>query len=326
MSSFNSDYSALAHHWVYNRDDSHCYGHRMFSEGDIMYSYGRSYAIAVFLKDKNGKEIVLLNTSYTSQTTGRQTSCVRDAIPRSTKVIEIDLYTSSYDKPSYSRGSGENEVYLTKENIRCIINNLLKKVEIFTGKISKAKSRKQIYIDDRAIIISNIRYLLENFKNKPRLTKLEKEIIYSSEEMTVEMFNKIQKTKEKKRLADRRKARKKLEAEDNEKLTKFLAGDTSINYVPDYLGMFLRLTKDEMVQTSQNMTIKIKHAEVLFNLLKKKTNKTKLPSDDFTFLQEKVETFDFIQYTVRMEDKVLTVGCYRIPVEEVIKIAKQLKW
>ena len=82
-----SKQSELAHHWIYNRDDSQA--SNMFSKGDIMYSYGTHFIIAKFVKNKNGDEALLFNTKKYSNSTSGQQNDVRNAIPYDQLVFHV---------------------------------------------------------------------------------------------------------------------------------------------------------------------------------------------------------------------------------------------
>lgn len=95
---FGSDYRALAHHWVYNDDYSECYGNRMFSENDVIYSYGRHFAIARKIKTDSGEIIFLFNSDGYSQTTTKQKYAVYGAIPKYSTIFEVPNAELNHEK------------------------------------------------------------------------------------------------------------------------------------------------------------------------------------------------------------------------------------
>lgn len=137
---FGSNYQALAHHWVHNFDNSECYGSRMFSEGNKIYSYGYHYIIAqkIEVKPKSGNYIFLINSNRASNTTSKQMWCVRSAIPS---------YYTKFEVPEAKLNHSKNiEYFLSELEDLCIKESRARSID-YKPEIRNSLNTLQYYID-----------------------------------------------------------------------------------------------------------------------------------------------------------------------------------
>jgi len=288
MAYFGSDYSGLAHHWVYNNDNSHCYGYRMYSEGDTIYSYGSHFPLA--RKVEVGNETVYLITSKSSSnTTNKQKNEVIRAIPFGAKMFVVD------------------DLYNHKNAIKGWFDD----IEHLTKKLARAKSKKEDYQNEIDSIIRNIKDYTNLFKTKYRFNKHEKEILnnlnFGSLPNLLEQREKLLRKNEK---ARQRRAEKKEIEKAKIELEQWLNGE--IRYLRSYLNrrkIYLRINGD-FVETSEGIKVSRQKSKILFDRIEKNKDIKGFKIDIYT--------------TIGIIDDHLVVGCHNIPMSEVKRVGKLL--
>ena len=151
---FNTDYEALAHHWVYNDDYSNCYGNRMYSERDKIYSYGSHYLMGQ-KKDIGSERIYVLNSNSRSATTNKQMWCLRAAIPHGTTIF-------------FTPGAQLNH----SDNIARYLD------DIETLAIKESRARTVDYKPEIINLVDTLNNYIKTFKyDKRKITKLQKKIL-----------------------------------------------------------------------------------------------------------------------------------------------------
>jgi len=161
MAYFGSDYEALAHHWVYNFDISHCYGYRMYSENYEIYSYGYHHMIAKYFPKE---DCFIVDVSGGSKTTTKQTRAVLGAIPYHELIFQTNQKPDSEPK--------------------VLIEGWFNSIERLLPKYKRARSRKDEYAEQINTYISYIKKYVELFKVKYKFSKLQKVILESSFEVS----------------------------------------------------------------------------------------------------------------------------------------------
>lgn len=291
MAKFGSDYQALAHHWIYSNDYSECYGTRMFSENNKIYSYGYHYIIAQKLV-VNEERVYLINSDTYSNTTTKHKTCVRNAIPYNSITFEIPGAELNHDNN---------------------INYYLREIEYYADKESRAKK-----IDYKSDIIYNIDKLksyIDIFKyDKRKITKLTKQILDFDLEYNIQDLieiltdirnNKVRIAEKKKRLLNK-KVLEKAKAD----LCKWL------NFEIDYLNynyidkIYLRYNQnEELIETSNSSAITLEEAKLLHSKVKRAEK----------LLGDKVGSYSIVE-----AGKVFKIGCTELTRDVMNDMCKQL--
>ncbi|MFA8451776.1 MAG: hypothetical protein ACEPOW_13865 [Bacteroidales bacterium] len=284
---FNTDYQALAHHFMYNNDYSECYGNRMFSKNDTLYSYGHHFIMAKKLD--NG--VILINDKSCSATTAKQMRCLENAIGSNWTKFYVDSFT---DHPS-------------------TIKMYFKKIRFYAEKLKKARSKADDYRWEVENYIQTIKSFKETLKVKYRFNKQEKQILEGgASPEVVALLNEAKAKAEKKAKAlIRKRNRKQLE---KLKTDIELWRNNEVSWLNNYYmtAPILRLTKDETeVETSYRSFVKVESAKRLFDMIKAKRD---------------VKGHEIDNYTVISVNGTLKIGCHEIEMTEVISFAKQMGW
>jgi len=87
MKNFGSDYKKLVEEWLSDHSKNYtCYGKRLYSKDNKLFSYGPHYVIAKIL----GKQVIV-NSNYFSETTKRQKQIIiKTAKEKEYKVDEFN--------------------------------------------------------------------------------------------------------------------------------------------------------------------------------------------------------------------------------------------
>ena len=300
---FQSNYQALAHHWIYNNDHSECYGNRMFSENDSIYSYVRHYEIARKLRNKKGDLIgYALNSNDNTVTTNKQRYIVERSLNHRT-VIHIDPKNI--------------------ENPLKVIRYFMTEIASYEPLIKSARSKKDDYIVEQANLFQNLQEYLNIIPqmgikfDKRKLSKVEKDFLNTSVDdllgmdLTTTLFD-LRLAKSKKEEKVRRKALELQLADEKVKLDRWLNHETNQLYLRHTTKVYLRL-KGDRIETSQGASVGVSEALNFFNLL---TNNP-----------EKVIGFKFENgYIVKeLTDNIVTIGCHKIEIAQFQNIFNQLQ-
>lgn len=286
---FNSDYQALAHHWVHNRDHSECYGYRMYSKGNIMYSYGSHYMIAQFIRNKEG-EAILFNSDSNSLTTNKQKNCVWSAIPSYMLIFEVP-------------GASSNSVDNIKHYFSKIENNLYN--------ASKARTRKDEYLSNAQNYLHQLIKYIEFFKPKYRFNKAEKLVLNSPiTNETGEQLQKASELKYKNLKIKQRKQNKEAYQKELANLELWKKGEKSHIYCSFVQDVFLRINGD-YIETSQSAKVLEKEARILYKAYK---------------AGKKVIGSKISNFTIISVNGTVKIGCHEIKMSEIKRLAKLRNW
>lgn len=261
----------------------------MYSDGNVMYSYGSHFVIARIVENKKGQEAYLINTQTASNTTSKQQWCVRNAIPGNAIRFNVE---------------GANITH--KENIKHYISEM----ERLSLKITRARSRKDELISERESVRQECIQYMEFFSVNIRLNKIEKQIL-SGESVTTEQFLEAKKRRQENNKASERRRNKKAKEKAEKILHKWMKGENVRIPYGVFDTAFLRIN-GEIVETSQSVAIPIKEARILWAMIKRGKN----------VVGHKVDGM----YTVIKNNGELVVGCHRIERSEIERFVKEYNW
>lgn len=270
---FGSDYQALTHHWVYNNDHSECYGNRMFSENNKIYSYGYHYLMAQKVKDKHGTTVYILNSDTYSKMTTKQMRTVVKAIPQSSKIF----YTSG--------------AHLSPPNN---IEELINEIEFYCDKEARAISID--YVPDITIALSNLITYTNSFKlDRRKFTKHLKYLLtLNADELSKESLETLIITvtgirNDRVRIARKAKKKndKKVVERYNQNLKEWLNFDKNYINLPFGYNFEIRLRYNPntmMIETSNSAELSVRYAKILHTLVSSGKNVIGTKLGDFTVI------------------------------------------
>lgn len=297
MAKFNTNYEGLAHHWVYSDDYSECYGDRMFSEKDKIYSYGRHYTIAQKIRDKKTKEVIayLYNPYTNSATTNKQRWIVYRALPSNATILNID--------PDAFRDWNKVLTYIEREYLELL------------DKASRARTLKEEYESMAEGCLNTWRQYVDIAQragikiDKRKLKGFWSDVL--NEELEVNPEKVIEAKEKRIKAAARAKARaqKKLHATELQKLADWKSGKLGyIGYLSTISDVHLRITEDK-VETSANASVSIESAKVLSKMIKAGRD---------------IKGHNIDGYTVISLNGTLKIGCHSILRSEVDRVINEL--
>lgn len=276
----------VAHVWA-QQTQSEGRGSNMFFDGVSIYSYGRHFEIARFIRPG----IVFLTTRDYSVSTSRHKHIVRNAISH---------------KQVFTVPSMDNH----DENVKYFITEISRLDKAIRSSITHAG----IYARDLGELAGHLQKYLELFKKN--ITKKCRE----DGRKALKAYNHwdykdiLEKCSERKRELEaknehKRRRRQELEAvRQKENIEKWRAGEYH-----GYLGsmpVMLRVTSDNDIQTSHGARISMSEGIELYAKLKSGAP---------------VHGLKLGEYTVTAYDnEILTVGCHKVPRSEIEMMAKKL--
>ncbi len=289
----NTDYQALAHHFVYYDDAAHCYGHRMYCSNNVLYSYGSHFIIAKKIKLKDGRTVFLFNTSSASVTTSKQQRCTEQALYSHT-VFNVHI-------PSYS-----NEISYIKF-VKDYFNSISDQLEL----MDKARTKANDYQWEAIRILNELKLFIETFKPKYRFSKLEKEIL-NQETLTTDQVNTAIKKRKQLDTQTKRRKNKRAVLKEEENIKLWLNNELGHIYTNYTSDVYLRLSKDgERVETSKSSNVSVKAAKVLYLLIQSGKD---------------VKGHNIDGFTVIGLNGGLKIGCHEITKEEINRFANLMNW
>ncbi len=320
--------SEVAHFWA-NQSQSEGRSVNLYFEGKSIYSYGSHFHAAELVKDARGETVALFTNRTYSVTTTRHMSYIRRAAD----------HFPGFIVPTFEDHS---------RNLTCLLNGTL------TSKSSlfRVKKRHLMHLGwyrDAAraaldyhkhfkkwITLKNLEP--ENQKYFRELKKYDASCLFNSamnfetgiptyplkpteiQTLTAKIdradFLERTQAEREPRLAierEKRQARKDAKQKEamKESITKWRTNEPGFHSLWNYSGVLLRLNPNrDRVQTSKGAEISVKLALRLWDKLK-----ARQPVEGFDFGPYKADGFD---------NEVLTVGCHRIPINEIKGIALAL--
>jgi hypothetical protein len=263
----------------------------MFFDGPSIYSYGRHFEIARIVDTPKHGAVVLFNTDTYSVSTAKHQRYTRHA------VSHYQLF----------------EVPTMEDHARNVAD-YLKRFESKREEAIKSRTRGEYLMTAAARLVSEAALYCEVFKRenitaelRSSVRKLEKKRLaaglFTPEEVAA-VKSRIRAASE-----AQRKARQERERKEAERLEAWKRGEGDRWFGGMYSAVYLRV-KDDRVETSRGAQITAKTAEFLWKGIARGMDVCGLRLDNYT-----VNSWD---------GKTLTVGCHRIPVEEMNRIAPEL--
>jgi hypothetical protein len=275
---FNSSYDVI--HLFAQRSQTEANCKNVFFESDRIYSYGHHYLLAEFIKNDSGDEAIMINNAGYSVTTSKHISEVTQATRQYKQFFTLQTDPA---KVSYQ---------LTQ----------------LADKLSKAK-KPELYINPAEYLFTkfnefqNWRGLTNDTLNLLKINDIIKVFRGSSYAEYLQEQNKRIKQAEETALIQARKQFK-------ISLKKFFNYELNYIYNNPTNEDYLRISEDkEYIETSQHVTVPIREAKVLYNLIKAKKD---------------IKGFNISGYTVIGLNGVLKIGCHKINLKNLHEIGEKI--
>ena len=228
-------------HLFAQRSQSEANCKNVFFENNRIYSYGRHYLLAEFIKNKDNDEAIMINNTGYSVTTSKHISEVTQATRQFKQFFTLQTDAS---KVSYQ------------------LENLAKK-------LSKAK-KPELYINPAEYLFSKF----NEFQNWYGLTNDTLNLLKINELIEVfrgkDYLTYLQNQNKRIKLADQLKLRQ-AKKQFKKDLTKFFNYESNYIYNNPTNEDYVRISQDkEFIETSQRVKVPIREAKVLYNLIKAK--------------------------------------------------------
>lgn len=290
MKNFGTDYQGLAHSFIYadTNDSGECYGHRMFYNNDVCYSYGYHYAIARKVRLDDFNAVLLINSHTNSVTTNKQRNCV----------ISASSHWTTFYTPSANLDHEEN------------LNHYISEIKSLLSQSVKAKSKKLFYIAEAEHVRTTALSYIETFKVKGFLALRNFFKVSLAEGEGAEKLTAAIKKEADRKDRARRNANKKAIADEQKRISEWRNGSLERVYTTYDNKVYLRVFGDN-IQSIKSAEVSIKRAKALYKLIKAKKD---------------VKGFDIDGYTVIGINGVLKIGCHEIDHDQIELIATQLNW
>lgn len=259
----------------------------LFFENDQIYSYGRHFCIAKHVTAKDGDSALLFTTRSYSNTTAKHITIVRNATNHIKKIFCND--------PTATNEQNFN-------SFETAIKTALK------GLATARKPEK--YIQEAEQIQDRAEKYAQFFNITPPLAiaeLLESAKTGKYKDYLIQEADRIQKEKEQ---AEARalKAFKKL-------LSTWRSGETERLYNRMQNLDFLRINTNGRIQTSQGVEIPAEIGKRAYNWIKSTKECTNTCN------------YNILDFTVKeLTKEFIKIGCHKIEIKEINKIAKQLQW
>lgn len=286
-----STYSELLHYWMYGDEEfvGHTSQNRMFAEGNKVYSYGYHFMLAK--KEIHGNQIyILLNNETYSNTTSKHHSLLLRAIPGN----YIRIYVED-----------------PKQTPRVLIQRSISKIKEYLSKISKATSRKLFYLNQANYERVNILKLVGLYSEQ--ITSEDNQFLiheFKPEDYISENWFKKQEEKEAKRKVKEEAETAIRKLKGNEQLVKWLNFEIDSCYNYSGLTRLRYNSNTECVETTLGIKI---HKDKVKELYEKLSNKESV-------IGLKIEQFRVLS----IENNILTVGCHKLNLAEILRFGKQI--
>ena len=292
--------SELAHVWTTgSQEEGRNANGSFYFVGDVIYSYGAHFPIAKKL-DRNR---VLVTSRGYSNTTAKHISLVLRAIPRDWQMSVVD-----------------DVLPQSKEDHKKNLNDIVKRIFHAAGKYRRARNSKEYWgqtIYNEVIFLFRYR----DWFKCGRLPKVVREMPKPRNPYDLVGVFRVLDVEYKERTEAERKAEAKRKREEKKKREE--RKKRLFSYVDDWrnskpipvslydLPVMLRVNqKGDRIETSHGATVLLRSARALWL------------SVCSGRLLEKIDGFDCMSFA----DGVLTIGCHKIPVDEIKALATTLGW
>jgi len=225
-------------------------GHNLFFEGATIYSYGRHFAIATFVKNKKGEKAVLFTREGYSHSTETHKSYVRRALSG------VPVFYGN-PVPRYAEATDKAE-------LRKSFEQYIKDAAKAAGKAKKARKYGATYLDEALALLTQAAKFSEFFGLRLKAPSMESLVSGDAQ--------KLIETRAAKATKDAQKARDKAQAAEAarqaDKLEEWRTGANVNIYATDANGSAYLRTKGDEVQTSQGAQVPLGHAKRAFRFVK----------------------------------------------------------
>lgn len=262
-----SSHASLSHAWA-NQTHEIGKASAMFFEGPVIYSYGYHYEIARFIDAPNGEKVCFINSNGYSNSTGKHTNHVSNAIPKN-----ITKYYVPFEK---SCGYYQKDNKVSIENLPAIIENMALNCKNYCFDQLKARTNTS-YFRQASSIYSNILEICLLFNlEAPNMP-----------DNYIEAENKYNFLINTQTQRENIKAAKELE-KSKELLIKWL--NHEFNGQLYNIPVHLRISKDgQFIETTKGAKVEFSKAVELYNKLKRNENLNGYKIDGFTVLENNSE-------------------------------------
>ncbi len=304
MKTVFSSHSEVAHVWAQQKQDEGR-ANNIFFEGDTIYSYGRHFPIARFVKP----DVILFTTRSYSTSTSGHCSMVQSAIGRGITILSVFNPCATC----------ENQHIKNLDNIRVNMEEL-------DEKRIRATTYGYRHIKESIARLNTFRAYVKLFRIKSKLpSKLRKVFNMDDEALQIildEERVEFDKYREQENIEAAERA-KKAEIKAQEVLRLWIAGEP-VRVPYGLSNSYLRIKGDD-IQTSQGARIPLKNAALIWAFIQSKLGTGYKAADNGDSLERRVNAF-FHPYEVReiTLDGDMLIGCHSIPYSEFERMAKEL--
>ena len=328
----------VAHFWA-NQSQSEGKAYSMLFEGDTVYSYGKHWELGKLVTDKNGKTVALLNAETCSPSTGKHAYKVRRAVSHlptflvkpenrghafgsrtasiNTNHLEnVKVFISSIDTLKDGLKRGRTGLEWKIRSIKESASELLEYADRFKVPISKLtkeeKKKFLLFKGNKAFPFTHGDLeLINKYKAREALGKEREQQVKNGSGPLFEAYQKGIEAREKQKANKLHEEALKIDAQREAWLKGEPVYYPSVGYHEPHK---LRVKGDRIETTGR--------AEISLSMAEKFWKRFKIGSD--------ISGFDFGPYQAReeraVENGLLIVGCHRIPVTELQRIAAVLGW
>jgi hypothetical protein len=262
-----SSNASLAHAWA-NQTHEIGKASAMFFEGPVIYSYGYHYEIARFIDAPNGEKVCFINSNGYSNSTGKHTNHVANAIPQNITKFFVPFVIDG--------GYWHKDQTFKVDQLTAIVSKMMLNIDSLIKKQLNAKSNFY-YFNDAYSKYSKVLNICELFSiDKPVLP------VNWFEAETKANF--LRNTEQ-----DRQKAKEQKELKKSiELLEKWQKHE--FNGQLYNIPVHLRISKDgQLIETTKGAKVEFSKAVELYNRLKRNENVNGYKIDGFTVLENNSE-------------------------------------
>lgn len=282
----------VAHLWANEQQiEANTPNRSFYFYGPTIYSYGYHFPIAKHITNDKGEKAILFTTRKYSNTTAKHINFAYRAIPYKDTVIYC---------PNPQATANDNIFYYDNK-----INNIY-------NSLSKAKKPEKYLMELSVLKAEFEKYLNFVGVDMPEAIRVKLEI--TTKEESIEAVNKANEIK----AANEAKKAKEQEAENKKQLRKF----RNFERFSFYNGLaYLRYNKEtNRIETSQKIEIPLEAAKRLYKTIKQAL-KNRILNDPET------ANLKILDYSVKnIKKDFIEVGCHKIEMKEINRIAKTLNF
>jgi hypothetical protein len=282
----------VAHTWAnQQQDEARTPNNSFYFYNKTIYSYGSHFPIAKHATNSKGETAILFTTRGYSNTTSKHIAVVKRSTPNKESIIYCNNPANT---------ANDNLIYWNRE-----IDN------IYTS-LAKAKKPEKYLLELSQLKDTIVKYcnFMEVEIPAPILLKLE----ITSKAEIIEIVQKEQAIK----AEQEAKKEKEQQKEINKQLKKFRAFERFNLYSKFSYLRYNTIT--ERIETSQRIEIPVKLALVFYKAIKTALNTKELNT-------EILDNLKILDYKVKnLQKDFIEIGCHKIEMKEINKIAKSLNF